>query len=70
MSSTSSSLQWGRSVNAAETTKIVRSALLRGRTFNGAAALTLRKHDFIVAMAASFLALQWGRSVNAAETCS
>ena len=36
--------------------------------FNGAAALTLRKPQDLVAAAAQGLLLQWGRSVNAAET--
>ena len=36
-------LQWGRSVNAAETTSWRQSCWSRTRCFNGAAALTLRK---------------------------
>ena len=37
-------------------------------SFNGAAALTLRKHDLRDVATSAERWLQWGRSVNAAET--
>ena len=60
-------LQWGRSVNAAETGTVHRNDTLVFR-FNGAAALTLRKRREIVRVDHVRRVLQWGRSVNAAET--
>ena len=64
----SGSLQWGRSVNAAETCWWRATWRWGGSCFNGAAALTLRKRQQARAPRRTPWSLQWGRSVNAAET--
>ena len=61
-------LQWGRSVNAAETHAGVRVRVRARCSFNGAAALTLRKLAKVTDAVLAAGELQWGRSVNAAET--
>ena len=60
-------LQWGRSVNAAETSLDKEEAMTRhqlqwGRSVNAAETINVRSVD------KEELRLQWGRSVNAAET--
>ena len=61
-------LQWGRSVNAAETRQPACPGGHFPARFNGAAALTLRKPVGNNPLDLFSQWLQWGRSVNAAET--
>jgi len=61
-------LQWGRSFEAAETWRGSMIVLRKLMSFNGAAALRLRKRARRRRCRAAASWLQWGRSFEAAET--